>query len=74
MSDLKHTARAFFTLWTIRYVIILALYGFFRAIRFLFSSYEGASQIPGLAITLLIIHTGYAFGLSATSTWTLPFS
>jgi hypothetical protein len=56
------------------YVTTLVLYGFFRGIGFLLPSYEGASQISGLAVTLLIIQTGYASSLSATLTWRPPFS
>lgn len=59
MSGLKNTAKAFFTLWIITYVTTLALLGFFRAIGFSFSSFDGASQVSGLAVGLLILYTGY---------------
>jgi ATP-binding cassette subfamily G (WHITE) protein 2 (SNQ2) len=67
MSGLKHTASAFFTLWIITYVTTLALLGFFRAIGFSFSSFDGASQVSGLAVGLLILYTGFVFVLSCFS-------
>lgn len=69
MSGLKNTAKAFFTLWIITYVTTLALLGFFRAIGFSFSSFDGASQVSGLAVGLLILYTGYQIPQGSMKPW-----
>jgi ATP-binding cassette subfamily G (WHITE) protein 2 (SNQ2) len=61
MCSLKQTAGAFFTLWFITYVTTLALLAFFRAIGFNFSTFDGASQVSGLAVGLLILCLSFPF-------------
>ncbi|CED83351.1 abc transporter [Phaffia rhodozyma] len=69
MCQLRQSASAFFTLWIITYVTTLALLGFFRAIGFNFSTFDGASQVSGLAVGLLIIYTGYLIPQTSMKPW-----
>ncbi|KAF2774532.1 ABC transporter [Teratosphaeria nubilosa] len=59
MVGLKATASAFFSYWIIVYAVTMCITALFRVIGAAFSTFDAASKVSGLAVTALIMYTGY---------------
>ncbi|EPQ31307.1 uncharacterized protein PFL1_01492 [Pseudozyma flocculosa PF-1] len=59
MVGLESSAGAFFTFYAVVFSITMCITALFRAIGAGFSDFQAAAKISGLAMTVLIMYTGY---------------
>jgi ATP-binding cassette subfamily G (WHITE) protein 2 (SNQ2) len=59
MSGLRTSAGAFFTYWVIVFATTMVLTACFRAIGSGFPSFNGASKVSGLAVSVFVTYAGY---------------
>lgn len=59
MTGLKATAAAFFTYWVVLFALTMCITAFFRFIGAAFPTFDAASKVSGLALSILVIYNGY---------------
>jgi ATP-binding cassette subfamily G (WHITE) protein 2 (SNQ2) len=59
MVGLERSASVFFTYWIIVWTTTMCMTALFRAIGAAFSTFDGASKVSGLFVSLFIMYTGY---------------
>jgi len=59
LTGLKATAEAFFSYWAVVFAVTMCMTALFRAVGAAFPTFDAASKVSGLLVSILFMYTGY---------------